>query len=305
MSRIKQKNNLKDQYYTAPEIVDQCVRDIKKNIKMHDLWLLDSSCGNNYFAQEMGLPHISIDIDPVDCKTNSKTMDMIHGNFLTTDIQLPEKEFIMGFNPPFGLRNDLAKKFIRKLYKYKPKYLALILLNNKNWNFHGYYTIIQKKLPKNCFVFNDKAKHVPCTFFLLERVQPIDNTPTFLPKNKHYRLKTKQCTVKRGKNDTPSDYSIGVRFVGAYAGSQYYVFYKDNIFYIDYIKEQSIMVNEPKHKISNVFTLIHFHHHTHVHEMYSIIHDIYMKSHEYIDTTAIRPNFNTNDVKRIIDLILD
>lgn len=305
MSRVQTKNDLKDQYYTSKQVVEQCVREIKNKINLADLWLLDSSCGNNYFAHMMGLPHISIDIEPNDPYRSKNTMDLIQGDFLKQNIKLPEKEFIMGFNPPFGLRNELAKKFIRKLYKYNPKYLALILLNNKNWNFPGYKTLIEKKLPKNCFVLNDNPKSVPCTFFLLERENPEEKTPAFLPKQKHYQLKTTKCVVKRGKNDKPSDYSIGVRYVGAYAGNQYYVFYEGHIFYIDYMKQESLQLEKPKHKISNVFTLIHFNEKTDIYELYRIVHEIFMRHHEYMDKTAIRPNFNTNDVKKIIDEIIE
>ncbi len=310
MSRVQNRNTLKDQFYTSEHVVKQCVQDIKQHVNTQNLWLLDSSCGNNYFAHLMGLPHISIDIEPKDCYRSNKTIDLIQGDFLQQNIKLPNKEFIMGFNPPFGLRNALAKQFIKKLYKYNPKYLALILLNNKNWNFPGYKTIIAKQLPKDCFVLNDKPKDVPCTFFLLEREQDNNEnddkkTPKFLLKDEHYKLKTDKCVVKRGKTDAPSNYSIAVRYVGAYAGNQYYIFYEGHTFYIDYMKQESLHLNETKHKISNVFTLIHFKNKTDLTELYRIVHEIYMKSHEYIDKTAIRANFNTNNVKKIIDSILN
>ena len=138
MKRVQERKVLKDQYYTNPDIIETCVEIIHQHIDQRNLWLLDTSCGNNYFAHEMGLPHISIDIEPNNCFVSKKTKQIITGDFLTHDIELPDKEFIVGFNPPFGLRNQLAKQFLRKMFHLKPKYLALILLtptNKKGWNF--------------------------------------------------------------------------------------------------------------------------------------------------------------------------
>lgn len=304
MTRVEQKGSLKDQYYTNNKIIEQCVNDIKEKIETNNLWLLDCSCGNNYFAYLMNLPHISIDIEPINCYRNNKTIDIITNDFLTTDINLPEKEFIMGFNPPFGLRNQMTIKFLNKLYKYKPNYLAIILLSSKNWNFKGYNKLIEKILPHNSFVWNNKPKNVPCTFFLLERNNDLIGEPTFLLKNKHYKLETKECVVKRSKTDKPSEYSIAVRYVGAYAGYQYYIFFKGKVYYIDYKKNINILIDKPKHIIQDVFTLIHFSKKRELIDLYKIVEKIFMSSHKYLDKIAIRTNFNTNDVKRIIDIII-
>ena len=306
MRRVKERNNLRDQYYTTQDVVDHCVQLINKKIKRRNLWLLDCSCGDNYFAHQMKLPHVSIDIEPKDCFVSQKTKQIITDNFLTAEIDLPDKEFIIGFNPPFGLRNDLAKKFLRKIFHYKPKYIALILLTptNKNgWNFQGYKTLIEEQLPEESFVHNNKVTKVPCTFYLVEREQAPNKTPKFLPRNEKYTMKNKFFRVERNKTSKPSEYCIAARFVGAYAGLQYYIFHEDDVYYIDYKKEITELVDEPKHKIQNVFTLVHAKHDMPMEHLFYIVHQIFMQKDEYMNKDAIRSNLNTNDVKRIIDQI--
>ena len=223
MKRIQQQHQLTDPYYTSHDVIDQYVDLIKVHIDFQDLWVVDCSCGDNYFAHQMQLPHISIDIHPKDCFVSQDTQQLLTGDFLQTSLQLPDKEFLFGFNPPFGLRNRLTKKFLRKIFHYKPKYMALILLtptNKQGWNFQGYQTLVESPVPKNAFIYHGTSMDVPCTFYLLERVQAPPKTPTFLPRKKHYHMKNEVFRVERNKTSTPSPYGVATRFLGAYAGNQ-------------------------------------------------------------------------------------
>ena len=144
MNRIRNRNTTLDQYYTPPELIKQCVKEIKQCCKPE--YVIDTSCGNNLFVKEMGLPYKSYDIDPP-----QEYFGEIHKtNLLKQNFQeiVLKKNTLMGFNPPFGWRSQKAKQFVLKMLLLKPKYIALILLEpstTNSWKFINYKTILLYK----------------------------------------------------------------------------------------------------------------------------------------------------------------
>lgn len=291
MNRIKNRNSTLDQFYTPPELVKQCVKEIKQ--VCNPQYIIDTSCGNNLFIKEMNLPYESYDIDPPEeyfGKIN-KT------NFLKQNFEkiVLKENTLMGFNPPFGWRSQKAKQFILKMMLLKPKYIAIIVLEpttTNKWTFTNYKTIFEKEI----------FCHVPCRFFVLE-FQETNNPIQPLLSRKKILRKTKipELIINRNKTILSERNCIFVRFTGVNAGLEYYILYRGFIFHIlfENFKTKNYKIKILKqffHKInSTTFTKIYYQNFN-----FKSMKEIVLYLHDMAPTKmnlkAIRYNFNTCDV---------
>ena len=164
-SKTTQKNNL-DQFYTKENIAIECIKLL--NLLLYDN-IIEPSAGKGAFSKNIKHTNlIALDIDP-------KYNNIIKQNWLT---YIPEKYnsvLIIG-NPPFGIRNKVTNKFINKALMIPGvKTIAFILPDV--FNKHTMQKIFPKewrlikiyKLPKDSFILDDQAYHVPCTFFIWDK----------------------------------------------------------------------------------------------------------------------------------------
>jgi hypothetical protein len=102
-------NKALDKYYTPKHIVDKCIQLLHKVINKDDiLEYLEPSAGNGSFSLE--LPNcIAYDIEP-------EHDSIIKADFLSLDIEYKKGRVVIG-NPPFGERNNMARKFYKKSVK--------------------------------------------------------------------------------------------------------------------------------------------------------------------------------------------
>lgn len=295
MNRIRNRNSTLDQYYTSPELIKQCVREIKQYCQPQPEYIIDTSCGNNLFVKEMGLPYESFDIDPPKEYFGKITKT----NFLKQNFQeiVLKQNTLMGFNPPFGWRSQKAKQFILKMLLMKPKYIALILLEPTTtikWQFTNYKIIFEKEI----------ICHVPCRFFVLESLGtnfPIQNP---LPRKTTRKTLIPHLIVTREK-DIKQKNCIFVRFTGVNAGLEYYIQYKNFIFHILFenfkTKNYKIkLLNNFKHKTnSTTFTKIYY-----PFKNFKTIKQIVLYLHEQspkvMNLRALRYNFNTCDISTLV-----
>ena len=109
-------------------------------------------------------------------------MPVAGGNVLKIswfDYSIPEtysKTLIIG-NPPFGLRNNLSKKFIKHSVSFSNVYTVAFVLTNV-YNKHTMQRVIPKdyriktilELPKDSFEIKAETYHVPCSFYVFEKI---------------------------------------------------------------------------------------------------------------------------------------
>lgn len=317
MNRVEQRNNLLDKYYTKHSVVLDCIKKIKK-LRFNNPLLIDFSCGDNFFAYNMGIKHISYDIDPPKKIYRNKTTSLIKGDFLKESLRINHKgDILVGFNPPFGLRNNLAKKFIYKSMKIPADYMFLILLelsSSNGWKFPNYKTILEEKLPKNSFynIETNKDVNVPCKFFILKRINK-ESVQEFkigdlIPRKKRYP-KIPNIEIARSihipLNKTKG---IAVRFAGINAGLDYYLAYKDNLYFIRFEtltspKYKIKKVNNFLHKVDSgcVFTTIHFKLPITKHKMLELIKYLHKNAKATMNVDAVKYNFTTYDVAKLTD----
>ncbi len=302
--RIKERKNLLDCYYTKPEIIDKCVEYIYQYCDISNHLLIDTSCGTNYFAYKMNMPSISVDVNP-NIKFKTKQNKILEYNFLKIKLKC-NKPLIMGFNPPFGLRNELSKKFLKKIYLYKPEYITIILLNSTSikWNFPNYQTLYTWDIPNDSFYNEKTIYNIPCKFYILKRKELFieQEDYDFLPRAIRYKSKNNNYSIKRSLTILPNNWcSIAVRYCGVNAGKHYYIYHHNQIYFYDYNKSIFEKIHTIKHKILNVFTVINFSKNISFKSLENIVDYLYNESTNYINYKGIRYNFNTSDVKRIMD----
>ena len=302
MTRIESSNSLLDQYYTKREVIDDCVEKINECCDLSNHVLIDTSCGNNYFGYKLNIPHYSYDIClPRNTFRSNKTKQLSNVNFLDCDLpNIESGKTIMGFNPPYGLRNRLAKDFITKIFHYKPGYIALILLKpiNNDWVIPGYNIIYKCDLPVDSFISD---KNIPTEFIIWkwETDKPITS---FLPRAKTLKYRGNKATITRSTRYNVRHWcSIAVRYCGVNAGSHYYIFHHNTVYFHDYSKGVHKKIDAPLHKLSNVFTIINFKKNYTLETLEKIVLFYFNESKRYINKNAIRYNFNTGDVVKIFN----
>jgi predicted RNA methylase len=159
--------NALGQYYTNPNIAGKYYKVIESLINLDNYELqLEPSAGTGSFFNLMDTDkRVGLDIDPkypgIECI-----------NFF--DYQPLNKSIITIGNPPFGKNASLAVKFFNRAATFSqvicfivPKSFKKDSIQNKlNLNF---WLLFEEDLPKNSFVYDGKAYHVPCCFQIWEK----------------------------------------------------------------------------------------------------------------------------------------
>ena len=161
-----------DKFYTKDSIAKMCIDII--DFSIYD-FVIEPSAGKGSFLSQ--IPHankIGIDIDP-ECDDILKMswFDYVIPNSFS-------KVLIIG-NPPFGIRNNLSKKFINHSVSFSNVYTIAFVLPNV-YNKHTMQRVIPKEyriktallLPENSFEIESETYHVPCTFYVFEKSEGQD-----------------------------------------------------------------------------------------------------------------------------------
>ena len=172
MTKLYSKKIDNDKFYTKNSTAKICIDII--DFSIYD-FVIEPSAGNGSFLSQ--IPHankIGIDINP-ECD------DILKMSWF--DYAIPDtysKVLIIG-NPPFGIRNNLSKKFIQHAVGFPNVYTVAFILPNV-YNKHTMQRVIPKEyriktarsLPENSFEIEGKTYHVPCTFYVFEKSKGLD-----------------------------------------------------------------------------------------------------------------------------------
>jgi len=208
------KRNTTDKYYTNDNVVELCLKDVKKhlNINKNDL-IIEPSAGNGAFIP--GIKKLSNNYKFYDLEPENN--EIIKQDYLLYSTKKEyEKIHVIG-NPPFGRQSSLAIKFVKKSCEFcdsisfiLPKSFKKDSLKRKfPLNFH---LIFEKDLPKNAFIVNGVQHDVPCVFQIWEKkttdrkknekLQPINFY--FVKKNENPDISYRRVGVNAGKIDKKS-----------------------------------------------------------------------------------------------------
>ncbi len=159
------KKDKNDKFYTKESIAKLCINLI--DFKLYNT-VIEPSAGAGSFSKNIQHNNlISLDLIPE------------HKSITQQDWFDFEKkdygEILVITNPPFGVRNSLSKKFIRKALTLNPKTIAFILPDV--YNKHTMQRVFPKqyrlthieKLPKDSFILNGVDYDIPCSFFIWDK----------------------------------------------------------------------------------------------------------------------------------------
>ena len=161
-----------DKFYTKKSTAKICIDII--DFSIYD-FVIEPSAGSGSILSQ--IPHenkLGIDISP-------EGYDIVKMSWF--DYTIPDsysKVLVIG-NPPFGIRNNLSKKFIQHAVGFPNVYTVAFILPNV-YNKHTMQRVISKEyriktalpLPENSFEIKGKSYHVPCTFYVFEKSEGLD-----------------------------------------------------------------------------------------------------------------------------------
>jgi predicted RNA methylase len=212
------KRNIIDKYYTKPEIVELCIKLIKKNITISkkDL-IIEPSAGNGSFInhiKKLSNKYIFYDLEP-------EHNEVIKQDFLELDIINIKNKYknihIIG-NPPFGRQSSLAIKFIKKCCEFSNSISFILPKSFKKDSMKKYFSknfhlICEIDLPINSFLVNNIETDVPCVFQIWQykdelRVEKIKSEPNnfiFVNKKDNPDISFRRVGVNAGMISTNID----------------------------------------------------------------------------------------------------
>jgi len=163
------KRNAIDKFYTKPSVVNQCIKNVKKYIKIdEDDIIIEPSAGNGAFIEK--IKTLSDNYKFYDLAPENK--EIIKQDFLNLNSSKLENEYnnihIIG-NPPFGRQSTLAIQFIKKCCEFANSISFVLPKSFKKDSMQkhfplNYHLIFEMDLPENAFLINDEETDVPCVF---------------------------------------------------------------------------------------------------------------------------------------------
>ena len=142
----------KEQYYTMPAVVDECITVMEQCVVLKDKTLLEPCGGTGEFIE--GLIRAGISADNIVSYDIEPEHPLVQcGDFLTTD--LPD-EAVTITNPPFGRCNSLAKKFFHHAAKNSTHIGFLVPKSWRKWTVinslpRKFHLVKDIDLPRDCF----------------------------------------------------------------------------------------------------------------------------------------------------------
>lgn len=160
-----------EQYYTNPEVVDQCLAEVSKAVDLSNCHIIEPAGGTGEFIE--GLLRLGIDPDKIESYDISPKHELVQKqDYFKTEIPY-KKGNVSITNPPFGRASSLAKKFFNKDAKSCDYICYLVPRAWRKWSTQNsldpyFHLVSDIEMPKNCFYLPDgtrKEKDVLNTVF--------------------------------------------------------------------------------------------------------------------------------------------
>ena len=177
--KLKQTKGLKrntiDKYYTKQNIVDMCIDNIRKYIKIYydnDL-IIEPSAGNGSFIESiktLSKNTLFYDINPENEEIREQDYIQLEYDSICKRFK---KIHIIG-NPPFGRQSSMAIKFIKKSCEFCDTISFILPKSFKKESMKKafdlkFHLVHEIDLPTDSFLVDGKEHNVPCVFQIWER----------------------------------------------------------------------------------------------------------------------------------------
>jgi len=186
------KNNIFEKYYTSNEFIATTI-NIFKNLNLPDIHFIDTSAGDNRLVKALVENNLI---------SSYKSFDISFSNISFGEIEMLDWcafsdskndaivcDAMVGFNPPYGYNNKMAKKFIKKAWKECHKYCIwlvppsvepYLLEMYETLHLSSYTDVLFDKLKQSVILFvgkrrsiilskNKKQKSIPKHNYSIER----------------------------------------------------------------------------------------------------------------------------------------
>lgn len=213
------KRKTLDKYYTKKKIVLECMKLVKKHVKIsaNDV-CIEPSAGQGSFIpsiKEMFNHYLFYDIEPGG--NEIKKLD-----YLTFDSKIlskfrNKKVHVIG-NPPFGRQSSLAIKFIKHSVRFCDSICFVLPRSFKKPTLQKhiplhFHLVCEHELPSNSFIVNDQEHDVPCVFQIwvkknTKRPEPkklIPHNFEFVKKERKHDISFRRVGVNAGHIDTKTE----------------------------------------------------------------------------------------------------
>ena len=248
----------KEQYYTNPDVVDLCIREVQKHIDIKNHVILEPCGGTGEFIE--GLRRAGVSDDKIVSFDIEPKHPMVQaGDYLET--AFASENLISITNPPFGRASSLAKKFFNHAAGHCEFICYLVPKSWRKWTVHNsldksFHLIADIEMPKNCFYLSSgekKEKDVLNTVFQIWERRDYQRQKIQVPDHKLIKKVLPKKNEQGQKIVSDANYSI-ITFghsCGKTAEIQGDVPYKTTTMYLkidkDEVKEALQQVNLSKY----------------------------------------------------------
>lgn len=157
-----------DQYYTRPDVAEQCVGWTLEAIgipRTPCLWI-EPSAGEGAFLRELPRPRVGIDLDP-------RHPEVQRGDFLHWRPSAAGIKIVVG-NPPFGKNSSLAVRFFNHAANFADVIAFILPRTFQKDSFQQKLDpfmrlVLEKRLGTRCFTLGGEAHDVPTVFQVWRR----------------------------------------------------------------------------------------------------------------------------------------
>lgn len=215
LDKVGLKRDTTDKFYTKPEVVSQCMAEVKRilSVRRHDL-IVEPSAGNGSFIpfiKSMTDHHVFYDLYPQHADIQRANFLKLNNEEIRRNGKPRHRTIHFVGNPPFGRQSSLAKKFILKSTEIASSISFILPRSFRKQSLQSVFPLcfhleFDMDIPPNAFIVDGNEHDVPCVFQIWRRrSRHRCPPPVILPQ--HFRF------VK--KNDDPH---ISIQRVGGNAG---------------------------------------------------------------------------------------
>lgn len=153
-----------DKFYTKTEHAAYCIQTVQELITNADI-IIEPSAGSGAFSNQIDHPDLrAYDLHP-------EHPNIIRQDWFHTECETDRNLLVIG-NPPFGVRSDLAKRFIQQAVKLNAHTIAFILpqtfsktINQKHFP-ETYRLAVEEELPTEAFTLEGESFHIPARWYV-------------------------------------------------------------------------------------------------------------------------------------------
>lgn len=168
-----------DQFYTNPNIAKKCVDML--DLTHYDNVIEPSAGSGNIYTHLPEKSRIGLDLEP-------KHPEVVKQDFL--QYEFPKGSTAVVGNPPFGSRSKLAIEFFNKCAKHASLIAFIVPVSWEKYEVQNkldksFKLVASYRLPKNAFIFKDKAYNVNCVWQVWAKESSIDRRIKLRPDTSH------------------------------------------------------------------------------------------------------------------------